>query len=296
MKRILALLLVLSMLLVMVACGNSGGNTPSSDPATAPQSQPTKPSESSKPTQGSQPSGEHTHSYNSEVTTAAACMSNGVKTYTCSCGDTYTEEIPAPGHFFSEWEIETKAFIDKDGTEKKTCSVCSTSKTKKSVANATNNSFYDAGLPHILGQGYGLLSGSSLLEYASYTFTEYADKPVAAATLFSALSERFNITDDLKASMKEWGEGRFGYDASNDTFTLHDYGISGMGSAKLVGYTHNGGNAYSAYYAYNPFDDVVVYHEVKLEYNRSNGGQNKYLSFDMIDELPSDIILPGEGE
>jgi hypothetical protein len=40
----------------------------------------------------------HTHSYTSKVTTAATCTTAGVRTYACSCGYNYTEEIPATGH------------------------------------------------------------------------------------------------------------------------------------------------------------------------------------------------------
>ncbi len=40
----------------------------------------------------------HTHSYTSAVTTVATCTTTGVRTYTCSCGHSYTEAIPATGH------------------------------------------------------------------------------------------------------------------------------------------------------------------------------------------------------
>ncbi len=40
----------------------------------------------------------HTHSYTSKITAAATCTAPGIKTFTCSCGDKYTEEIPALGH------------------------------------------------------------------------------------------------------------------------------------------------------------------------------------------------------
>ncbi len=40
----------------------------------------------------------HTHSYTSNVTTAASCTEAGTKTYSCECGDSYTETIPAAGH------------------------------------------------------------------------------------------------------------------------------------------------------------------------------------------------------
>ncbi len=42
----------------------------------------------------------HTHSYTSEITTAATCTTAGVRTYTCSCDSTYTETIPATGHTY----------------------------------------------------------------------------------------------------------------------------------------------------------------------------------------------------
>ena len=42
---------------------------------------------------------EHTHNYVGEVTIAATCTTNGVMTYTCTCGEgTYTEVIKATGH------------------------------------------------------------------------------------------------------------------------------------------------------------------------------------------------------
>lgn len=36
----------------------------------------------------------HTHDYTSAVTTPATCTEKGLMTYTCSCGNTYTKEIP----------------------------------------------------------------------------------------------------------------------------------------------------------------------------------------------------------
>ena len=40
----------------------------------------------------------HTHSYTGTVTTEATCTEDGVKTFTCECGDSYTEVIKATGH------------------------------------------------------------------------------------------------------------------------------------------------------------------------------------------------------
>ena len=47
----------------------------------------------------------HTHSYTSSVTKNPSCVENGVKTYTCSCGSSYTEAIPASGH---QWTTTTE--------------------------------------------------------------------------------------------------------------------------------------------------------------------------------------------
>ena len=44
----------------------------------------------------------HPHKYSSKVTKEATCTTDGTKTYTCSCGDTYTETIKATGHSFGD--------------------------------------------------------------------------------------------------------------------------------------------------------------------------------------------------
>ena len=44
----------------------------------------------------------HTHSYTSSVTTEPTCTGTGVRTYTCSCGDSYTETIDATGHNYTD--------------------------------------------------------------------------------------------------------------------------------------------------------------------------------------------------
>lgn len=44
----------------------------------------------------------HKHSYTEAVTKAPTCTEAGEKTYTCGCGDSYTESIPATGHHYGE--------------------------------------------------------------------------------------------------------------------------------------------------------------------------------------------------
>lgn len=47
----------------------------------------------------------HQHNYTSAVTKEPCCGENGVKTFTCACGDSYTESIPALGH---QWVAKTE--------------------------------------------------------------------------------------------------------------------------------------------------------------------------------------------
>ena len=64
----------------------------------------------------------HTHSYTSKVTKKATCTVSGVRTYSCSCGDSYTETIPAPGH---DYTVTTVAPTTTSmGYDLHTCSVC----------------------------------------------------------------------------------------------------------------------------------------------------------------------------
>lgn len=64
----------------------------------------------------------HTHSYSSVVTKQPTCTSTGVRTFTCSCGSSYTESIPATGHKYTTTVIAPTT-TEKGYTLHK-CSVC----------------------------------------------------------------------------------------------------------------------------------------------------------------------------
>ena len=47
-----------------------------------------------------------------------------MRTFTCSCGDSYTETIPATGHKSSGWIVDKAASIGVKGSKHKECTVC----------------------------------------------------------------------------------------------------------------------------------------------------------------------------
>ena len=60
----------------------------------------------------------HTHSWGSgTVTTAATCTADGLKTYTCGCGETSTEVIKSAGHSYGDW-------FQGKSVHERTCSAC----------------------------------------------------------------------------------------------------------------------------------------------------------------------------
>lgn len=66
----------------------------------------------------------HTHSYTAKVTKEATCITEGERIYTCTCGDRYTETIPAKGHSESAWIIDKAATAIENGSKHTECTTC----------------------------------------------------------------------------------------------------------------------------------------------------------------------------
>lgn len=81
---------------------------------------------------------QHTHKYTGKVTKAATCSSEGVKTFTCSCGSSYTEKIAKVAHKYVD--TVTKPTCTKEGYTTHTCSACGNSYTDAKKA-ATGHSY-----------------------------------------------------------------------------------------------------------------------------------------------------------
>lgn len=69
--------------------------------------------------------GEHKHNFTSTITQKPTCTEKGVKTYTCTCGESYTEEIEATGHGKTEILNRVEPTYEKEGyTGDTCCSIC----------------------------------------------------------------------------------------------------------------------------------------------------------------------------
>ena len=79
--------------------GNTSTNTETQKESTTPKQNTSNNSSGSKEnTTPKQEQPTHTHSYTSSVTKNPTCTEEGVRLYSCPCGDSYKESIPANGH------------------------------------------------------------------------------------------------------------------------------------------------------------------------------------------------------
>lgn len=289
MKRFLALLLASLMLLAFVACDEETADDNGKNEA--PDTEDTASKGDGDEDNKDPETPEHTHSHTSEVTKEKTCTENGIKTFTCSCGDSYTEEIVTEGHSWSYWDTVTPAIIGKAGEEKRTCKTCGSSETRETTENAAMNSFLDRSLAYVGWTGENI-HDSSLLSYFSHNYegrTEETER-FPSETVFSYLSERFEITEDKKQSMKN-----FYYDAASDTFELAYTGEAA--NFYLLGYVHNGGSSYTLYYEYESFEldengnsRIHEIWKIDVQYNLLDSKPNKYLAFDKVETTPDGMI------
>lgn len=67
----------------------------------------------------------HEHAYDEGViTTQPDCVNEGVKTFTCACGDSYTEPVAAAGHSYDDGVETVPATCVAEGTKVFTCTKC----------------------------------------------------------------------------------------------------------------------------------------------------------------------------
>lgn len=147
----------------------------------------------------------HSHDYKADVT-APDCINKGYTTYTCDCGDSYTdEETAALGHDFAdEWTVDVPATEDSEGQKSRHCSRCDEvtdviviAKPLPMVDSAEKftdvvvTSWSKAGIDYVVSYGYMNGTGNGSTFSPSGTMTRamivsvlhrMAGKPAAAIT------------------------------------------------------------------------------------------------------------------
>ncbi len=131
-KRIIKLLMVGLLSCMLVGCANQQ-ETNTEEPTTTesiatPTEEPTEPL--------------HEHTYTESITTEATCEADGVKTFTCQCGDSYTEAITATGHIYENYVSNNDATYTADGTETATC-VCGLTDTRTAEGSKLEYTYTD---------------------------------------------------------------------------------------------------------------------------------------------------------
>lgn len=131
--------------LLLVGCGNA--DTPDTEANNGANAQQTQ----QETEQQTEEETIHEHAYTESITTEATCEADGVKTFTCECGDSYTETITATGHSYGEYVYNNDASTSADGTETATCAVCGGTDTRTKAGTKIEVSYdgYDE-----FGNGY----------------------------------------------------------------------------------------------------------------------------------------------
>ena len=121
MKRKILTMILLAGLTVSILTGCGQAETASTTDTQTEESK-TQQEEAETPTEAPEQTEEpHSHNYTETITTEVGCETDGLKTFTCECGDTYTEPIPATGHIFENYVSNEDATYLTDGTETATC-------------------------------------------------------------------------------------------------------------------------------------------------------------------------------
>ena len=133
---------------------------------------------------------DHKHDYQSAVT-EPTCTEKGYTTYTCACGDTYTDdEVDALGHEFGEWTTTKEPTEDTAGEKTRTCKRCPETETEKiSPLNHTHNYQSVVTEPTCTEKGYTTHKCACGYEYVDtyvdatgHSYGEYATTKEATCT------------------------------------------------------------------------------------------------------------------
>ena len=138
----------------------------------------------------------HTHEFGEwEVTKEATCVTTGVRTRTCSCGETQTEEILKTEHSWDDGTITKEATANNNGSRLYTCTICQANRSEiipagtqsprpttslDAAAAANPNVIINQGNPNAAGAG-STYNNSGSNTYSNTNVPSYASNNPAAA-------------------------------------------------------------------------------------------------------------------
>ena len=86
------------------------------------------------------------HVYTPAVTKKATCTQAGVRTFTCFCGDSYTETIPVVAHTPGQWIAVQTATTQEEGRMEQRCTVCNTLLNSRKIDRLSQKAVEIAGI------------------------------------------------------------------------------------------------------------------------------------------------------
>ncbi len=125
---------------------------------------------------------EHKHSYAPTTTQEATCWREGVKTYTCSCGDTYTEAIAKLEHEYRPWETKKKPTCTEPGLEWSYCLICDNDFEREIPAEGHNEYAYTRRATPAEAGAYVVACDKCWIEFSSVSFGRPAEYKLSTTT------------------------------------------------------------------------------------------------------------------
>lgn len=215
------------------------------------ETKPTEPSKPSKPSGGTIVRPEHRHSYaikfdqdyhweecacgatrnktehawGEPVTKAATCTEPGEKTFTCVCGATKKETIPATGHSWGEPEV-TYAANGQDGKKVYTCTVCEETKEEeiawKFNLTVTSESTVDVTVGEDYTAVFTLPKAGSEVDASGVT-VEAKMKNVESLGVDGERSHSVTVNtgiQNVKVDLSFWLENCYGFESATVNATI----------------------------------------------------------------------------
>lgn len=130
-KFVSLLLLVLVLSLCVVACNKKADTPTEESTSSVMQDSKNSKSETKSTTSALDTSITHTHSYSETIVKNATCVEKGQKKFTCSCGDSYTQDIPVlTTHTWDAGTVTLEPGCTTVGTKHFACTINGCSATK----------------------------------------------------------------------------------------------------------------------------------------------------------------------